>query len=124
MMATTGGRSAATEKRRLRETPGKDGARMSIPDTGPGLGLDGAADAGISPDAGRRQIDMTEAARQLQQAADDAAVAYDCIGLGELARPQTYAITPRAAVDAAAPFVRAPRGAPARPEEGDLPGGF
>src|SRR5690348_9206703 len=86
MMATTGGRSAATEKRRLRETPGKDGARMSIPDSGPGLGLDGAADAGISPDAGQRQVDVTEAARQLQQAAHDATVAYDCIGLGELAR--------------------------------------
>jgi len=97
---------------------------MSIPDSGPGLGLDGAADAGISPDAGQRQVDVTEAARQLQQAAHDATVAYDCIGLGELARAQTYAITARAAVDAAETFLRAALGGSARLDEGDLPGGF
>ena len=97
---------------------------MSIPDTGPGLGLDGAADAGISRDAGQRQIDMTEAARQLQQAAHDATVAYDCIGLGELARAQTYAITARAAVDAAETFLRAALGGSPWQDEGDLPGGF
>ena len=97
---------------------------MSIPDSGPGLGLDGAADAGIGPADGQRQVDMTEAARQLQQAAHDATVAYDCIGLGELARAQTYAITARAAVDAAETFLRAALGGPARPDEGDLPGGF
>ena len=85
---------------------------MSIPDSGPGLGLDGAADAGIGPADGQRQVDMTEAARQLQQAAHDATVAYDCIGLGELARAQTYAITARAAVDAAEAFLRAALGGP------------
>jgi hypothetical protein len=83
---------------------------MSIPDTGSGLGLDGAADAGIGMGDGQRQVDMTEAARQLQQAAHDATVAYDCIGLGELARAQTYAITARAAVDAAEAFLRAALG--------------
>lgn len=97
---------------------------MSIPDSGPGLGLDGAADAGIDPADGQRQVDMTEAARQLQQAAHDATVAYDCIGLGELARAQTYAITARAAVDAAEAFLRAALGGPARPVEGDITGGF
>jgi hypothetical protein len=80
---------------------------MSIPDaTGSGLGFDGAADAGIGPGDGQHQVDMSEAARQLQQAAHDATVAYDCIGLGELARAQTYAITARAAVDAAEAFLR------------------
>ena len=97
---------------------------MSIPDTGPGLGLDGAADAGIRPADGQRQVDVTEAARQLQQAAHDATVAYDCIGLGELARAQTYAITARAAVDAAETFLRAALGGSPRQDEGDLPGGF
>jgi hypothetical protein len=97
---------------------------MSIPDTGPGLGLDGAADAGISPADGQRQVDVTEAARQLQQAAHDATVAYDCIGLGELARAQTYAITARAAADAAETFLRAALGGSPRQDEGDLPGGF
>jgi hypothetical protein len=67
---------------------------------------------------------MTEAARQLQQAAHDATVAYDCIGLGELARAQTYAITARAAADAAETFLRAALGGSPRQDEGDLPGGF
>ena len=46
-------------------------------------------------------IDLTEAARQLEQAAHDARVAFDCIGLDELDRAHTHAITARAAADAA-----------------------
>jgi hypothetical protein len=52
-------------------------------------------------DTSHPAVDVTEAARQLQQAAHDAQVAYDCIGLGDLGRAQTYAITARASVDAA-----------------------
>ncbi len=46
-------------------------------------------------------VDLAEVARQLEQAAHDVRVAFDCIGLGELDRAHTHAITARAAVDAA-----------------------
>lgn len=46
-------------------------------------------------------MSLDEAARQLKMAAHDAQVAFDCIGLGELARAQEHAITARAAADAA-----------------------
>lgn len=46
-------------------------------------------------------VDLSEAARQLQQAAHDVRVAFDCIALDELDRAHTHAITARAAVDAA-----------------------
>jgi hypothetical protein len=52
-------------------------------------------------------VDVTEAARQLQQAAHDARVAYDCIGLGDLDRAHTHAITARASADAAENVLRA-----------------
>ena len=52
-------------------------------------------------------VDVTEAARQLQQAAHDATVAFDCIGLGEFDRAHTHTITARAAVDAAETVLRA-----------------
>ena len=42
-------------------------------------------------------IDLGEAARQLELAAHDAQVAYDCLGLGNVDRAHTYAITARAA---------------------------
>ena len=58
------------------------------------------------PDAGERQVDLGEAARQLQLAAHDARVAFDCIGLGELDRAHTHAITARAAADAAENLLR------------------
>jgi len=58
-------------------------------------------------DAGGRQVDLGEAARQLQQAAHDARVAFDCMGLGELDRAHTNAITARAAADAAENLLRA-----------------
>jgi len=59
------------------------------------------------PDAGGRQVDLGEAARQLQLAAHDARVAFDCMGLGELDRAHTHAITARAAADAAENLLRA-----------------
>jgi hypothetical protein len=46
-------------------------------------------------------VDLSEAARQLQQATHDLRVAFDCIALDELDRAHTHAITARAAVDAA-----------------------
>jgi len=49
----------------------------------------------------RPGIDTSEAARQLDQAAHDARVAFDCIALDEFDRAHTNAITARAAVDAA-----------------------
>lgn len=52
-------------------------------------------------EADRHGVDLNEAARQLQQAAHDARVAFDCIGLDELDRAHTHAVTARAAVDAA-----------------------
>jgi len=57
--------------------------------------------------AANNAVDVTEAARQLQQAAHDARVAFDCIGLGELDRAHTHAITARAAADAAENVLRA-----------------
>jgi len=52
-------------------------------------------------------IDLDEAARQLEQAAHDAQVAYDCISLGDLDWAHTNAITARAEVDAAEKVLRA-----------------
>jgi hypothetical protein len=57
--------------------------------------------SGPGRDAQSRQVDLAEAARQLQQAAHDARVAFDCIALDELDRAHTHAITARASVDAA-----------------------
>jgi hypothetical protein len=68
---------------------GRGGDRVSIQDTGP------------------RRVDLGEAARQLQLAAHDAQVAFDCMGLGELDRAHTNAITARAAADAAENLLRA-----------------
>jgi len=59
------------------------------------------------PDTGERQVDLGEAARQLQLAAHDARVAFDCMGLGELDRAHTHAITARAAADSAENLLRA-----------------
>jgi hypothetical protein len=51
-------------------------------------------------------VDLTEAARQLQQAAHDVRVAFDCLALEELDRAHTHALTARAAVDAAENVLR------------------
>ena len=57
--------------------------------------------------AERSGIDLGEAARQLELAVHDAQVAYDCLGLGNVDRAHTYAITARAAADAAENVIRA-----------------
>jgi hypothetical protein len=44
-------------------------------------------------ETGTDTVDLDEAARQLEQAAHDARVAYDSIGLGNLDWAHTYAIT-------------------------------
>jgi hypothetical protein len=46
-------------------------------------------------------MSLDEAARQLELAAHDTKVAFDCIGIGEIERAHTHAITARAAADAA-----------------------
>ncbi len=56
---------------------------------------------GSTFDAQDNGVILAEAARQLQQAAHDARVAFDCIGLDELDRAHTHAVTARAAADAA-----------------------
>jgi len=58
------------------------------------------------PDAGQRQVDLAEAARQLQLAMHDSRVAFDCVALEELDRAHTHAIMARAAVDAAENLLR------------------
>jgi hypothetical protein len=50
---------------------------------------------------------LAEATRELEAAIHDARVAFDCIGLGELDRAHTAAVTARAAVDAAVTAVQA-----------------
>jgi len=57
--------------------------------------------------AERSGIDLREAARQLELAVHDAQVAYDCLALGNVDRAHTYAITARAAADAAENVIRA-----------------
>ena len=59
------------------------------------------------PGAETSQVQIDEAARQLELAIHDARVAFDCIELGELDRAHTSAITARAAVDAAETLLRA-----------------
>ena len=44
---------------------------------------------------------LEEAARELEAAAHDAQVAFDCLALGELDRAHTSALTARVAADAA-----------------------
>ena len=54
----------------------------------------------------QREIDLSEASRQLQLAVHDAQVAYDCVALGDLDAAHTHAVTARAAVDAAENILR------------------
>ena len=51
-------------------------------------------------DAGHDPV-LDEAARELEAAIHDARVAFDCIGLGEIDRAHTSAVTARVAIDAA-----------------------
>ena len=50
---------------------------------------------------------LQEAARELEAAIHDARVAFDCIGLGEIDRAHTSAVTARTAIDAAVTAVQA-----------------
>jgi hypothetical protein len=52
-------------------------------------------------------VDLNEAARQLELAVHDARVAFDCVGLADLDRAHTFAITARAAIDSAEHVIRA-----------------
>ena len=66
----------------------------------------GVGDTVSTQEAGPRRVDLGEAARQLQLAAHDARVAFDCMSLGELDRAHTHTITARAAADAAENLLR------------------
>ncbi|HEV2451711.1 MAG TPA: hypothetical protein VGS62_07275 [Streptosporangiaceae bacterium] len=50
---------------------------------------------------------LEEASRELEAAAHDARVAFDCIALGELNRAHTSALTARVAADAAVTALQA-----------------
>ena len=50
---------------------------------------------------------LQEASRELEAAIHDARVAFDCIGLGEIDRAHTSAVTARVAIDAAMTALRA-----------------
>jgi hypothetical protein len=50
---------------------------------------------------------LQEAARELEAAIHDSRVAFDCIGLGEIDRAHTSAVTARTAIDAAVTAVQA-----------------
>jgi hypothetical protein len=53
---------------------------------------------------------LDEAVRELEAAIHDARVAFDCIGLGEISRAHTSAVTARAAIDAAVTAMQAALG--------------
>lgn len=71
-----------------------------------------------SMEADRGGVDLGEAARQLEQAAHDSRVAYDCLALGDIERARIHAITARTAADAAENVLRAALG-----EDSSLPAG-
>ena len=60
----------------------------------------------MMPDGSGRGAILEEAARELEAAIHDARVAFDCIGLGELDRAHTSAVTARIAIDAAVTAVQ------------------
>jgi hypothetical protein len=60
---------------------------------------------------------LEQAARELQAARHDAQVAFDCIGLGDLDRAHTHALTARVELDAAVTALTARLG-----ETGQVPG--
>ncbi len=61
----------------------------------------------IEPETEDLSPAVEEAARELQAAAHDARVAFDCIELDDLDRAHTNAITARAAADAAVTALQA-----------------
>lgn len=62
------------------------------------------------PDGASQGPVLQEATRELEAAIHDARVAFDCIGLGELERAHTSAVTARIAIDAAVTAVQAALG--------------
>jgi hypothetical protein len=62
------------------------------------------------PEVSQSNIDLGEAVRQLALAVHGAQVAYDCMGLDDLDRAHTYAITARTAADAAETILRSALG--------------
>jgi hypothetical protein len=61
----------------------------------------------MSSEIASRDFMLQEATRELESAIHDARVAFDCIGLGEIDRAHTSAVTARVAVDAAVTAVQA-----------------
>ena len=59
------------------------------------------------PDGAGDNPALQEAMRELEAAIHDARVAFDCIGLGEIDRAHTSAVTARIAIDAAVTAVEA-----------------
>jgi hypothetical protein len=55
----------------------------------------------MTPDGAGQGSMLQEATRELEAAIHDARVAFDCIGLGEIDRAHTSAVTARIAIDAA-----------------------
>ena len=72
------------------------------------------------PDGASRGAILEEAARELEAAIHDARVAFDCIGLGEIDRAHTSAVTARIAIDAVVTAMQAAlAGAPGQWIAGD-----
>jgi hypothetical protein len=67
----------------------------------------------MSPDGAGDAPALQEAARELEAAIHDARVAFDCIGLGEIDRAHTSALTARVAIDAAVTAMQAALALPA-----------
>ena len=61
----------------------------------------------MNPDGAAQSFMLDEAMRELEAAIHDARVAFDCIGLGEIDRAHTSAVTARIAIDAALTAVQA-----------------
>jgi hypothetical protein len=64
----------------------------------------------IIPDGMGQGPVLQEAMRELEAAIHDARVAFDCIGLGEIDRAATSALTARVAIDAAVTALQAAQG--------------
>ena len=64
----------------------------------------------IVPDGTGQGAVLQEATRELEAAIHDARVAFDCIGLGEIDRAHTSAVTARIAIDAAMTAMQAALG--------------
>jgi hypothetical protein len=73
----------------------------------------------VPDEVGRGPV-LKEAARELEAAIHDARVAFDCIGLGELDRAHTSAVTARVAIDAAMIAIQAVLAQPAAAGWDDL----